>query len=106
MTISTHQQEVARVTVQEAARLEEALENRPSTTVVPLIRDPRTANTALSDHHIEWLSPRKYVKVLVRLAGKVMAINGRLFGPPATEQDRIQAQVLKARHDRYISFFR
>lgn len=45
-------------------------------------------------------------KVLVGLSKPLAMVYGLLVSPPATERGRIENAMVKAKHDRYISFLR
>ena len=45
-------------------------------------------------------------KVLVRFATRMAKVYDTLVAPPATERGRIENAMVKAKHDRFISFLR
>ena len=45
-------------------------------------------------------------KVLVKFARRMAAAYDALVAPPATERGRIENAMVKAKHDRFISFLR
>ena len=45
-------------------------------------------------------------KVLIRFATRMAEVYDTLVAPPATERGRIENEMVKARHDRFISFLR
>ena len=54
----------------------------------------------------ETLSSSSFRKALVGFVRRLAVVYCLLVAPPATEQERIRNAMVKAKHDRYISFLR
>lgn len=59
-----------------------------------------------ANSRVRWLHQRTIGIVLAGFARKLLMVHELLFGPPFSEHDRVNVQIVRARHDSYISFYR
>lgn len=73
---------------------------------VHVLSEVQEACPAIPDQGDGSLGGHSITKVLVRLLRPLAMAYDLLVSPPATERGRIENAMVKAKHDRYISFLR
>ena len=110
MATQTHEQDVVTETkqavVQTIDQLQEMAEGSLGTSAVQVPSGDQNACQAIPDQRDDTLSSYSIRKVLARVGKRLVVIYGMLVAPPATERERINNAMVKAKHDRYISFLR
>lgn len=92
--------------VQTIDRPQETSVVSPSGIPVQVPSTAKSTSQPKSDHQGRWFDLRIPRSALVGCVRQLLMVHDLLFGLPATERDRINSHIIRARHDRYISFYR
>lgn len=85
---------------------QKVMEGSLATSTVQVRSGARMAWQAILDQRDGSFSSYIITKVLVRPLKQVAMVYDLLVAPPATERGHIRNAMVRARHDRFISFFR
>ena len=77
-----------------------------ATSTLQVRSEAKIACQAIPDQRDGSLASRSITKVLVGFANRLAVVYDLLVAPPATERGRISNAMVRAKHDRFISFLR
>ena len=110
MTTQTREQELIietnRAVVENIDLGQEKRQGDPGKSAVQVQSEVQEACPAIPDQGDGSPGGHSITKVLVRLVRPLAIVFDLLVSPPATERGHIENAMVKAKHDRYISFLR
>ena len=92
--------------VQTIDLLQMVVEGSLATSTVQVRSGAQIACQAIPDQRDGALTSRSITEVLLRFAKRLAVVYDLLVAPPATERGRISNAMVRAKHDRFISFLR
>ncbi len=110
MATQTHERDIVIETKQGVVQTIDlrkmVVEGSLATSTVQVRGEAQIACQAIPDQRDGSLTSRSITKVLVRFANRLAVVYDLLVAPPATERGRISTAMVRAKHDRFISFLR
>ena len=110
MATQTRERDLVIETKQEVVQTidlcQEEREGSLGTSIVHVQSGAQKTCQAIPDQRDVTLSSYRIRKALVRVANQLIVVYDMLVAPPATERGRVRNSMVKAKHDRFISFLR
>ena len=110
MTIQTRERELIIEAEQKVFQTidpcQEVREERPGTPTVQTSSGDQNPRQAIPDPSDWSLSSHRIRKALARFGKQLAAVYDMLVAPPATKRGHIRNAMVRAKHDRFISFLR